>query len=179
MARKLNVIASLKQAGKSQADSLGSLRFLGSASLPSRRTWVAQFWGRPWSLPATVALAPALECHSALGWHVKVNTASTKPSAPCVPVWCVAVKNSQRYKCKMRACSILLFRLSSICNRVILSGGIRDFAWRQILKMKQTADDDQYTPFENCWHFASRMHDLCAIALGLPQDDRPMSVRFS
>ena len=30
----------------------------------------------------------------------------------------------------------------------------------------------------NCWHVARRTHDHRAIALGLPQDDRPMSVRF-
>ena len=33
-------------------------------------------------------------------------------------------------------------------------------------------------PSENCRHVAKRLHDHCAIALGLPQDDRPMSVRF-
>ena len=33
-------------------------------------------------------------------------------------------------------------------------------------------------PSENWWHVARRPHDHCAIALGLPQDDRPMSVRF-
>ena len=33
-------------------------------------------------------------------------------------------------------------------------------------------------PSGNCWHVARRPHDFCAIALWLPQDDRPMSVRF-
>ena len=33
-------------------------------------------------------------------------------------------------------------------------------------------------PSGNCWHVARRPHDHCAVALGLPQDDRPMSVRF-
>ena len=33
-------------------------------------------------------------------------------------------------------------------------------------------------PSGNCWHVARRPHDHCAIAFGLPQDDRPMSVRF-
>ena len=33
-------------------------------------------------------------------------------------------------------------------------------------------------PSGNCWHVARRPHDHCAIALGLPQNDRPMSVRF-
>ena len=42
------------------------------------------------------------------------------------------------------------------------------------IDMKQTADDTS----GNCWHVARRPHDHCAIALGLPQADRPMSVRF-
>ena len=33
-------------------------------------------------------------------------------------------------------------------------------------------------PSENCWHVARRPHDHCAIVLGLPQDDRPISLRF-
>ena len=42
------------------------------------------------------------------------------------------------------------------------------------IEMKQTANDKS----GNCWHVARRPHDHRAIALGLPQDDRPMSVRF-
>ena len=63
---------------------------------------------------------------------------------------------------------------------VTLSGGIRDIAWRQILKWnKQLYNDNQYIYLSgNCWHVARRPHDHCAIALGLPQDDRPMSIRF-
>ena len=41
--------------------------------------------------------------------------------------------------------------------------------------MKETANDK---PPGNCWHVARRPHDHRAIALGLLQDDRPMSVRF-
>ena len=41
--------------------------------------------------------------------------------------------------------------------------------------MKRTANDKSAG---NCWHVAWRPHDHCAIALGLPQNDRPMSVRF-
>ena len=84
------VPASNQQA--SQADSLGALRFLGSVSLPSRGTWVAQFWGTSLSLPTALALAPALECQSVLGWHVSVPMASLKLSAPCVPVWHAVVE---------------------------------------------------------------------------------------
>ena len=54
---------------------------------------------------------------------------------------------------------------------VTLSGGIRDIAWRQISKCNKQLSG-------NCWHVARRPHDHCAITLGLPQDDRPMSVRF-
>ena len=39
------------------------------------------------------------------------------------------------------------------------------------IEMKQTAYDNHYIP-------ARRPHDYCAIALMLPQDDLPMSVRF-
>ena len=43
------------------------------------------------------------------------------------------------------------------------------------IEMKQTATDNSPG---NCWHVARRTHDHRAIALGLPQDDRPMSIRF-
>ena len=43
------------------------------------------------------------------------------------------------------------------------------------IEMKQTANDKSPG---NCWHVARRTHDHRAIALGLPQDDRPMSIRF-
>ena len=43
------------------------------------------------------------------------------------------------------------------------------------IEMKQTAKDKSPG---NCWHVARRTHDHRAIALGLPQDDRPMSIRF-
>ena len=43
------------------------------------------------------------------------------------------------------------------------------------IEMKQTANDKSPG---NCWHVAWRTHDHRAIALGLPQDDSPMSIRF-
>ena len=43
------------------------------------------------------------------------------------------------------------------------------------IEMKQTANDKSPG---NCWHIARRTHDHRAIALGLPQDDHPMSIRF-
>ena len=62
---------------------------------------------------------------------------------------------------------------------VILSGGIRDIAWRQMLKWnKQLYNDYQYI---SVWKSLTRRkapaRSLCH-RLGLPQDDRPMSVRF-
>ena len=45
--------------------------------------------------------------------------------------------------------------------------------------MKQTADENLYIlHLKIVDTFARRPHDHCAIALGLPQDDRSMSVRF-
>ena len=61
---------------------------------------------------------------------------------------------------------------------VTLSGGIRDLNWRQILKWNKQLMITNIYPSGNCWHVARRPYDHCAIALGLTQDDRPMSVRF-
>ena len=44
---------------------------------------------------------------------------------------------------------------------------------KTIIEMKQTADDKQYKP-----HLKIVAHDHCAIVLRLPQDERPMSIRF-
>ena len=44
--------------------------------------------------------------------------------------------------------------------------------------MKQTADDNHYIPVLKLLARRKATYDDCAITLGLPQDDRPMSVRF-
>ena len=64
---------------------------------------------------------------------------------------------------------------------VTLSGGIRDIAWKQILKWNKLLYNDNQYIHVPVWKLLTRRkatHDHCAIALGLPQDDRPMSVRF-